>query len=391
MIKDSKLIGTKIAAPFGWKKFKVGELFDYVSIRQIPSYFDSLPGDIPYLAQTSFNNSTSKYISHTNDLVLNKGKAIVVGVDTQYATYQDISFYANKMIALYLSNRYNGVSLTSYLGLYFCCIFNKKFLIYDYNRKLSLKRLLSLCLNLPVTADNQPDFEWMSAYIKAVKADYLEQKELSNQNEIKAYLSAGNIDSMDVTDDDRQFLRDFEKLPRRKFKVGELFDFKSSMSLNKSDLTFVSRDNPFAIPYITRTVLNNGINGYVDSRLVDNEYINSGNEFAFGLLGLTAFYQCNNYCTGQFVKRFVPKFKLTELSAMFFKTLIDRQIEVFKTVSIRSYNQLINDTLEIDLPVIDSSQVDVDSIEKYMQIQIKLTIAKRQQLLDQRLQLAKTV
>ena len=37
MIKDSKIIGTKIAAPFGWKKFKVGELFEVIIPSDSPS------------------------------------------------------------------------------------------------------------------------------------------------------------------------------------------------------------------------------------------------------------------------------------------------------------------------------------------------------------------
>lgn len=152
----------------------------------------------------------------------------------------------------------------------------------------------------------------------------------------------------------------------KKFKVGELFDYKSSKSLNKGDLTFVSSNSEFSIPYITRTVFNNGINGYVDSRSLSPEYINSGSEFAFGLMGLTAFYQSGKYCTGQFVKRFVPKFKINSLLALYFKTMLDRQIEMFKTVSIRSYDVLINDVIQLDLPVLSNSQPDFAWMDQYM-------------------------
>lgn len=58
-----------------------------------------------------------------------------------------------------------------------------------------------------------------------------------------------------ITDADRDFLKKWETLLRKMFKLGELFSFESSVSLNKSDLVFIDNSN-HSIPYVTRTINN---------------------------------------------------------------------------------------------------------------------------------------
>ncbi|MCT7027578.1 restriction endonuclease subunit S, partial [Salmonella enterica subsp. enterica serovar Minnesota] len=68
--------------------------------------------------------------------------------------------------------------------------------------------------------------------------------------------------------------------------AGELFDVKSNPQLDKSSFVF-TEDNENTYPYFTRTVLNNGIAGYVE--YLDEDHKISGNSIAVGMLGMQFF------------------------------------------------------------------------------------------------------
>lgn len=307
MIKDSKLIGTKIDAPYGWKKFKVGELFDVCTTMGFDAGKLVFSNEgTPFIGRTDNNYGFQGFVNGMFGVNPNPANVISISqIGSQSAQYRKEPWYASQnMFYVELLDR----NLTLYVGLFFVSMFNKLLQQYSgYTSYPTKNSIFNWMIELPVTSTNKPDFDWMSAYIKAVKADYLDQKELSNQREIKDYLTAGKVDSMDVTDDDRQFLRDFEKLPRRKFKVGELFDVKLSRSDNKLDEL-----SKGAIPLISAGSDNQGIVGYIDSDLLNmTPFENSITADMFGnwFLHVGDFYTVSH---GR-VNILVPKFTFNEL------------------------------------------------------------------------------
>lgn len=369
MIKDSKIIGTKIAAPFGWKKFKVEELFD-VKLSKSDNKINELPvGNIPLVSSGIKNSGVVGYVS--SDLLgLSPFKDSIIADMFGNWTVHEGDFYAVS------HGRVNILKpnfvFSSFSCLFICSVGMKHTLgLYGFDNMLSSEKIKNIELDLPVTPNNQPDFEWMSAYMKVVTQDYLEQKELSNQREIKDYLTAGKVDSMDVTDDDRQFLRDFEKLPQRKFKVGELFDVVTPVSkLNVSDVVF--EDSISSFNYVVRTNLNNGIRG----KILACGRLNEGHVLTLGQDTGTIFYQEFPFFTGDKIKIIAPKiFHLTSNLGLFFVSLFRKQLSYF-TWGSSSFSVSVLSNLNLELPVIANDEVDVQSIEKYMRIQSKLLINK---------------
>lgn len=147
----------------------------------------------------------------------------------------------------------------------------------------------------------------------------------------------------------------------KEFAPLELFDFPMAKSLDKDNLVIQENGSP----YVTRTVDNNGINELIDISKVDNEYVNPANEFSFGLLGLVAFYQSQPYVAGQFVRRFVPKFKMTRLLAIYFKTLIDSLKPQLLKTSIRGYVDVLK-LKSWSLPVTKQGTPDYVFMESYI-------------------------
>lgn len=145
------------------------------------------------------------------------------------------------------------------------------------------------------------------------------------------------------------------------FSPLDLFDFPMAKSLNKDDLI----PKLGGSPYVTRTVDNNGVNMLIDLSMIPDEYVNAGNEFSFGLLGLKAFYQKHPYVAGQFVRRFVPKFDMNETLALYFKTLIDKLKSELQTTSIKGYANILQKPLWM-LPVTQDGQPDYDWMSSYI-------------------------
>lgn len=81
-----------------------------------------------------------------------------------------------------------------------------------------------------------------------------------------------------------------------------LFSIKGNPQLNKDSFIFTEEEK---YPYFTRTVLNNGVSGYVE--YLDEEHKISGNSIAVGMLGMQFFYMEKDFYAGQFTKTLFPK------------------------------------------------------------------------------------
>lgn len=146
----------------------------------------------------------------------------------------------------------------------------------------------------------------------------------------------------------------------KEFKLGDLFTIKGNPQLNKDSFTF-SEDGEY--PYFTRTVMNNGISGYVS--YLDDEHKISGNCLAVGMMGMQFFYMENDFYAGQFTKRAIPKtFKLTKRTATYFTSLINRNQKVFQNVLVRNFEQEFKKT-KIQLPI-KGADIDFEFMESFI-------------------------
>jgi hypothetical protein len=140
----------------------------------------------------------------------------------------------------------------------------------------------------------------------------------------------------------------------------ELFEIKGNPQLNKDSFSF-SENGEY--PYFTRTVLNNGIAGYVD--YLDEEHKIAGNCFAVGMLGMQFFYMEKDFYAGQFTKRVIPKFTLNAKRVNFFKTLLDKFQKTFQGVLVRDFENTFYNS-KIQLPITASGDPDFAFMESFV-------------------------
>lgn len=229
---------------------------------------------------------------------------------------------------------------------------------FGYDNKAGWEKVENEFVKLPVDENGNPDYNYMHDYISE-----LEEERIS---ELEYYLIACGLNDYKLTEEEQNLLS--SSINTKKFKIGDLFIVKGNPQLNKDSFEF-SNDGEY--PYFTRTVLNNGIAGYV--KYLDEEHKIKGNSIAVGMLGMEFFYMAKDFYAGQFTKTIYPKFSnFNEELALYFISLFNKKSEVFKSVLVRDFEKtFLNDVIE--LPV-KNNKVDFEYIQKFIKIQQKLAI-----------------
>ena len=146
-------------------------------------------------------------------------------------------------------------------------------------------------------------------------------------------------------------------------KAGELFTVNNNPQLNKDSFTF-SENGEY--PYFTRTVLNNGIAGYVEYLNEDNKI--KGNSLAVGMLGMQFFYMEKDFYAGQFTKTIYPKSsKITKFNrwiAQYFITHLNKFQKIYQGNLVRDFERVFSES-ELILPYLNN-QIALDFIENFV-------------------------
>jgi hypothetical protein len=148
-----------------WKKFKIGSLFTIENCKCSNASQLSDGNDIYYIGAKKNDNGIMKKISYDNDLVT-KGNCIVFICDGQgsvgYSNYMNTDFIGSTT----LSVGYN-TKLNKYISLFIVTVLDLERPKYSYGRKYR-KYLSETIIKLPIDKDNDPDWDFMENYIKAL-------------------------------------------------------------------------------------------------------------------------------------------------------------------------------------------------------------------------------
>lgn len=261
--------------------------------------------------------------------------------------------------------------------LYILACLQKRFTVFDYST--SMANIVGLTLELPVIehADSNHeytvddiDWQYMEDRIKELEEDRIK--------ELDAYLKATNLDDYELTDEDEKvfaFSSEFvsnEASSWASFLVREVLNVEQTKSVvAKSNLIFGD------IPYVTRTVSDNGYMG----KCGNLEKMNQGNCITIGAETGVAFYQPNDFVAGNKVYR-LSRDGLGEKEYLFLASVLNMQTKNYSYSNARIPEKIKSEF--ISLPVIPHADPEhvytVDDIDwKYMERYIraieKLTIA----------------
>lgn len=142
------------------------------------------------------------------------------------------------------------------------------------------------------------------------------------------------------------------------YRLGDLFKIQNTLSFNSDQLTFGTEYD-----YITRTSQNQGI--LQETGFVNKENINDAGTWSLGLLQMDFFYRRKPWYAGQFIRKIIPQFEVTESSVLFFTTLLNKQKPKLLSVLVRDVDKTFLN-IAIRIPVLDTGEIDFDFISSFI-------------------------
>lgn len=152
-----------------WKKFKIGDYFDIEKVRGVNKSGLTSPTDgesYDYITRTSQNNGIESITGKVSNRELNEAGSISLGLLQMTFFYRDRQWYAGQFVRKIVPK----VQLTKEQTLYFVTLFNalRPKLIDILVRSVD-NVFLNTEVELPVTPDDQIDFDYMQNYIRATE------------------------------------------------------------------------------------------------------------------------------------------------------------------------------------------------------------------------------
>lgn len=141
------------------------------------------------------------------------------------------------------------------------------------------------------------------------------------------------------------------------FRLSDLFDIQSTNSFNADALVSGNEYD-----YVTRTSVNQGV--LQETGFVNLENINPAGTWSLGLLQMDFFYRRKPWYAGQFVRKIIPKIKLSENSVLFFTTLLNKLKKRLLSVLVRDVDYMFL-TSVVSLPV-KNKRIDFAFIDKFI-------------------------
>ena len=337
-------------------EFRIGDLF---CIQTPKRKFDAnkiqFGGQYPYVARGDKNNGIRGYINESIQY-LNDENTISFGQDTATMFFQRDKYFTGDKIKIFKPINF---CLNSRLANYIIASMRRGFSNFAWgSSSFNVGILKEVKIILP-TLGGEINFSFMEKFIE----------------ELDAYLTATGLRDYKLTDKEQAVLVEFEEFSQMRstggfenVKVGDLFTVKSNPQLNKDSFKFCDNGE---YPYFTRTVLNNGIAGYVE--YLDDAHKIAGNSLAVGMLGMQFFYMDKDFYAGQFTKTLFAKFdKFSQVAAQYFIVWLNKNQKIYQGGLVRDFEKLLNAT-EISIPI-KNGEIDYDFIANFLKAIEKLVI-----------------
>lgn len=276
-----------------------------------------------------------------NEKLMTKGNCLVFICNGQgsvgYANYMDVDFIGTTdIVAGYNDN------LNSEVGAFLATIYSQERPKYSFGRKWKTK-LVDTIVNLPIKHNPDgtpfidktckysddgyvPDWQFMEDYIKS-----LHHKPLTTKNK------KGQALELKVNE-------------WKEFIVGKIFQTSTTSLSIKDELERGS------IPLISRTSMHNGCDGYFD---VSKEKITKGHCITVGAEGIYAFYQPENFATGNKVYTLRNE-HLTKYNALFITTILNTEIYKYSYGRARILSKLDNEIIKLPALLKDDKTYEPD-------------------------------
>ena len=331
-----------------WKAFFVGDLFDIINGKGITTEeIENYPGDLEAVQSGEGNNGVMGHIDkayccrkgypYCEEPCLTVARSGTSGI----VSFHQKGCFVGDSAKILLLKEPRAKTIQVYLFMQTLLAANR--FKYTYGRKVTEALYKETAVKLPASSDGKPDWQWMESYI-----DSLHSEPLKTNNADKAILDAFVFD-----------IREW-----REFRVEELFDsIYKVASYDDSELERVDVWSEKAIPYVTRTDLDNSVKSLVLSAGLAN--IEAGNAIVIGDTTSTISYQPGPFVAGEHIIAARADW-MNKYTGLFITCLL-RQ-ERYRYSYGRAYKLDSIRNTEIRLPVTSDGVPDWQWMEGYIEL-----------------------
>ena len=145
-------------------KFKASDLFDIKKGKRL-TQADMINGNINFIGSSSTNNGITAKIGNTKYLHPAKTFTVSYNGSVGEAFLQEEQFWASDDVNVW----YPKFSFNTEVIEYIMSVIRKHRNKYSYTSKWTIDKMRNEILVLPIKSDGTPDFDYMSAYIRAIE------------------------------------------------------------------------------------------------------------------------------------------------------------------------------------------------------------------------------
>lgn len=324
-----------------WGEFEIGKIF---TIENCKCSNVSLlqNGNIPYVGATNRNNGVLRFVNKSNNLIT-KGNCIAFICDGEgsvgYSIYKEEDFIGSTTVKIG-----RNVKLNKYNATFITTIADTVRSKYNFGFKRNETHLKKEKILLPINEKNEPDYQFMEAFMKQMEAEKLKRYKKYIDKRIK-------------------LVKNFKEVkPLMSKEWGEFFLNEIFSEIQRGKRLKKENHINGLMPYVSSSALNNGIDGFVSNDKNVRIFSNCISLANSGSVGAT-FYQPFKYVASDHVTKLENK-NFNEFIYLFISTISKRLSEKY------SFNREINDQRikreKIVLPIGENGQPDYDYMENYI-------------------------
>lgn len=322
-----------------WKPFKITDFFTPVRGRE-GNMAGLTSGDIPLVSARNVNNGMKGFVSNPNSVIA--GDVITLNNDGDggagLAYYQPLAMALDTHVTALVPKK----KMDANSQLYTACCLSGLHEFFGHGRSISNGRVSNIKVMLPTDTCEDPDWDYMSAYVKSLKTNLLAR--------YKRYVEE-QLSKLEF--------RDIPKLDEVEWKpvnVSDVFtEIERGKRLKKAD--HIKGDTP----YVSSTAMNNGVDAFISASPGTRVFSNCISLANSGSVG-TAFFEPYAFVASDHVTH-LKREGFSKWIYLFLATMVQKQGVNF------NFNREINDVrikkMQIMLPVAGDGEPDYAYMEQY--------------------------
>lgn len=163
------ICNTKLPNTNQWKEYRLDEIFQTITrgvgMRKI------VPGNIPYITASLLNNGIAKYITANEKYIYSDCLTVPDVGGKNSAFYHNGKFVPSNHVQVLKNEKFN-----KYIYQFISVILGILMQKFSFGHAASIERLAKLRLFLPATETGEPDYDFMTSYMKAREINIFAKK-----------------------------------------------------------------------------------------------------------------------------------------------------------------------------------------------------------------------